>query len=247
VSVNTLWNAAPPQPARDLFSRRIKVMVIDDHPAIREALAYTIRDKIDMELCGQACSAGEAFALMEKSHPDVAIVDISLKDAHGLDLVQNLRALHPNVQVLVYSMYDELAYAERAIHVGALGYLAKSEPTKHIVEAIRSVMRGEVYLSRRMTSRILGKVVKEQHTGFIVGKLTEREMSIFEMLGHGAGLADISDRLHLSRKTVETYRRRIKEKLGLDSVSGLMQYAIQWMHGQQFVQRGDGAGVGSAK
>ncbi len=223
----------PPQTTRDIYSRRIKVMVIDDHPAIREALAYTIRDKIDMELCGQASSAGEAFKLMENVHPDVAVVDISLKDAHGLDLVQNIRAQYPSIQVLIYSMYDELAYAERAIHAGALGYLAKSEPTRHIVEAIRSVMRGEVYLSRRMTSRILGKVVKEQHNGFIVGKLTDREMAIFEMLGHGAGLGEISDNLHLSRKTVETYRRRIKEKLGLDSVSGLMQYAIQWMHGQR--------------
>lgn len=225
----------PPQTTRDIYSRRIKVMVIDDHPAIREALAYTIRDKIDMELCGQASSAGEAFTLMENIHPDVAVVDISLKDAHGLDLVQNIRARYPSIQVLIYSMYDELAYAERAISAGALGYLAKSEPTRHIVEAIRSVMRGEVYLSRRMTSRILGKVVKEQHNGFIVGKLTDREMAIFEMLGHGAGLGEISDNLHLSRKTVETYRRRIKEKLGLDSVSGLMQYAIQWMHGQRHV------------
>ncbi len=223
----------PPSPARDPFARQIKVMVIDDHPAIREALAYTIRDKIDMELCGQASSAGEAFALMDEARPDVAVVDISLQDAHGLDLVKNIRAQYPSVQVLIYSMYDELAYAERAIHVGALGYLAKSEPTRHIVEAIRSVMRGEVYLSRRMTSRILGKVVKEQHNGFIVGKLTEREMTIFEMLGQGASLDDISVGLNLSRKTVETYRRRIKEKLGLDSVASLMQYAIQWMHGRQ--------------
>ncbi|MEZ4700845.1 MAG: response regulator transcription factor [Rhodothermales bacterium] len=226
----------PPQTTRDIYSRRIKVMVVDDHPAIREALAYTIRDKMDMELVGQASSAGEAFGMMDENHPDVAIVDISLSDAHGLDVVQNIRSQYPSVQVLIYSMYDELAYAERAIHAGALGYLAKSEPTKHIVEAIRSVMRGEVYLSRRMTSRILGKVVKEQHNGFIVGKLTDREMSIFEMLGNGAGLGEISERLNLSRKTVETYRRRIKEKLGLDSVAGLMQYAIQWMHGQRQMQ-----------
>ncbi len=208
-------------------------MVVDDHPAIREALAYTIRDKIDMELCGQAGTAAEAFSLIPNVHPDVAIIDISLKDAHGLDLVQNIRAHHPSVQVLIYSMYDELAYAERAIHVGALGYLAKSEPTKHIVEAIRSVMRGEVYLSRRMTSRILGKVVKEQQNGFIVGKLTDREMAIFQKLGEGADIKEIAKDLNLSRKTVETYRRRVKEKLGLDSVSALMQYAIQWMHGQQ--------------
>ena len=223
---------APPQPG-NVFSRQIRVFIVDDHPAIREALSFTIRDKIDMLVCGHAGSATEAFQTIPDSKPDVAIVDISLKDAHGLDLVQSIRAHFPNVQVLIYSMYDELAYAERAIHVGALGYLAKSEPTRNIVEAIRSVMRGEVYLSRRMTSRILGKVVKEQQTGFIVGKLTEREMAIFEMLGEGSSIKEIAATLNLSRKTVETYRRRVKEKLGLDSVATLMQYAIQWMHGRR--------------
>ena len=223
---------APPQPS-SVFARQIRILVIDDHPAIREALAFTVRDKIDMEMCGQAGSAAEAMKMIPDARPDVAIVDISLKDAHGLDLVQQIRAHHPSVQVLVYSMYDELAYAERAIHVGALGYLAKSEPTRNIVEAIRSVMRGEVYLSRRMTSRILGKVVKEQQSGFIVGKLTDREMAIFERLGEGANIKEIAKDLDLSRKTVETYRRRVKEKLGLESVASLMQYAIQWMHGQR--------------
>ena len=193
----------------------------------------TIRDAIDLQLCGQAETAAAAMRLIEKNRPDVAIVDISLADAHGLDLVQRIREAYPDVQVLIYSMYDELAYAERAIHVGALGYLAKSEPTRLIIEAIRSVVKGEVYLSRKMTSRILGKVVREQQSGFLVGKLTEREMAIFEQMGLGLNIGEIADTLHLSRKTVETYRRRVKEKLGLDSVSALMQYAIQWMHGQR--------------
>lgn len=223
---------SPPRPG-SVFARQIRVFVVDDHPAIREALGFAIRDKIDMELCGQAESASDALELIPLVRPDVAIVDISLKDAHGLDLVQRIRSRYPATQVLVYSMYDELSYAERAIHVGALGYLAKSEPTRHIVEAIRCVIRGEVYLSRRMTSRILGKVVKEQQSGFIVGKLTDRELVIFEKLGEGSDIKDIAKELDLSRKTVETYRRRVKEKLGLDSVGALMQYAIQWMHGQR--------------
>lgn len=233
MSVQTSYGSLPPSTTNGIYARQIRVLVVDDHPAIREALAFTIRDKIDMELCGQAGTASEAIDIISDVVPDVVIVDISLKDAHGLDLVQKIRSQHSNVQLLVYSMYDELAYAERAIHVGALGYLSKSEPTRHIVDAIRCVMRGEVYLSRRMTSRILGKVVKEQQKGFIVGKLTDREMAIFEMLGEGLNINDISRRLNLSRKTVETYRRRVKEKLGLDSVSALMQYAIQWMHGRE--------------
>ena len=233
MSVQSSFGSLAPTPSSDIFARQIRVLVVDDHPAIREALAFTIRDKIDMELCGAAGTASEANQILSEAMPDVAIVDISLKDAHGLDLVQRIRSQYPKVQVLVYSMYDELAYAERAIHMGALGYLSKSEPTRHIVDAIRCVMRGEVYLSRRMTSRILGKVVKEQQKGFIVGKLTDREMAIFEMLGEGLNIKEISSRLNLSRKTVETYRRRVKEKLGLDSVSALMQYAIQWMHGRE--------------
>ena len=233
MSVQTSYGSIPPSTTNGIFARHIRVLVVDDHPAIREALAFTIRDKIDMELCGQAGTAAEAMDLIEENSPDVAIIDISLKDAHGLDLVQRIRNQFTGVQVLVYSMYDELAYAERAIHVGALGYLSKSEPTRNIVDAIRCVMRGEVYLSRRMTSRILGKVVKEQQKGFIVGKLTDREMAIFEMLGEGHNINEISKQLKLSRKTVETYRRRVKEKLGLDSVSALMQYAIQWMHGRE--------------
>lgn len=233
MSVQTSYGSLPPTTVNNVFSRQIRVLVVDDHPAIREALAFTVRDKIDMELCAQASTAAEAIQCISDTTPDVAIVDISLKDAHGLDLVQRIRSQYSGVQVLVYSMYDELAYAERAIHVGALGYLSKSEPTSNIVDAIRCVMRGEVYLSRRMTSRILGKVVKEQQKGFIVGKLTEREMAIFEMLGEGLNIRDISSRLNLSRKTVETYRRRVKEKLGLDSVAALMQYAIQWMHGRE--------------
>ncbi len=123
---------------------RIRVVVVDDHPAIREAIADIITDKMGIELVGQASTADEAFQLVEKLQPDVAVIDISLEDAHGLDLVQNIKAQYPNVQVVVFSMYDESVYAERAIRAGASGYLMKSEPTQSVVEAIRSVMQGEV-------------------------------------------------------------------------------------------------------
>ena len=216
----------------DIFARKIKVMAVDDHPVIREALSFAVRNKLDMEFCGEAASVEEALSMLPSVEPDVAIVDLSLRDAHGLDLVQTIRSDYPDTQVLIYSMYDELAFAERAIHMGALGYLSKNEPTEHIIEAIRSVVKGEVYLSRRMTSRILGKVVKEQQNGFVMGKLTTREMAIFKRLGEGQSVSEIAQELTLSKKTVETYRRRVKEKLGLKSVSDLVQYAIQWMHGE---------------
>ena len=213
-------------------SDRIHVVVIDDHPAIREALADTIATKMDIELVGEASSADEAFQVVDKEKPDVAVVDISLKDAHGLDLVQNLRVQHPDLQVVVFSMYDESVYAERAVRAGASGYVMKSESTQRVVEAIRGVAQGEIYLSRRMASRILSKVAMggSSSPGFAIDELTDREMAVFQMLGDGCSVQEIAAQLNLSRKTVETYRRRAKEKLGLDSVSELLQFAIQWMH-----------------
>ncbi len=212
---------------------RIRVLVVDDHPAIREALTEVIGNKADLEICGQAASAGEALHLVEKVNPDVVIVDVSLEDAHGLDLVQNIRVQFPDVQVIVFSMYNENVYAERAVRAGASGYLMKSEPTQKVIEAIRAAMRGEVYLSHRMASRIISKVVRggKQKHGFAVDEFTDREMAVFQMLGRGESVDEIAGRLGLSRKTVETYRRRAKEKLGFDTVSELLQFAVQWSQG----------------
>jgi DNA-binding NarL/FixJ family response regulator len=136
--------------------------------------------------------------------------------------------------MVVFSMYDEDVYAERAIRAGASGYLMKSEPTENIVEAVRSAHEGEVYLSRKMSSRILNKVAMGQSSEpcFAIDELTDREMAVFQMLGQGYSVQEIQDRLSLSRKTIETYRRRAKEKLGYDTVSELLQYAVQWTYGQ---------------
>lgn len=212
----------------------IRVYMVDDHPAIREAVRDTIESTIDMEICGESSSSDEAFRDIEELEPDVAIVDISLNDAHGLDLVQNVRAQYPDVRLVVFSMYDENVYAERAIRAGASGYLMKSEPTENIVEAIRSANDGEVYLSRQMSSRILNKVAmgRSSEPSFAIDELTDREMAVFQMLGQGYSVQEIQDRLSLSRKTIETYRRRAKEKLGFDTVSELLQYAVQWTYGQ---------------
>jgi DNA-binding NarL/FixJ family response regulator len=215
-------------------TNHIRVYMVDDHPAIREAIRDTIEGTIDMEICGESSSSDEAFRDIEELRPDVAIVDISLNDAHGLDLVQNVRAQYPDVRIVVFSMYDENVYAERAIRAGAAGYLMKSEPTKNIVEAIRSAHEGEVYLSSKMSSRILNKVAmgRTSEPSFAIDELTDREMAVFQMLGQGYSVQEIQDRLSLSRKTIETYRRRAKEKLGFDTVSELLQYAVQWTYGQ---------------
>jgi DNA-binding NarL/FixJ family response regulator len=221
-------------PSNERSTDHIRVYLVDDHPAIREAIRDTIETTIDMEICGEASSSDDAFRDIEELRPDVAVVDISLNDAHGLDLVQNVRSQYPDVRMIVFSMYDENVYAERAIRAGAAGYLMKSEPTKNIVEAIRSAHEGEVYLSRKMSSRILNKVAmgRTSEPSFAIDELTDREMAVFQMLGQGYSVQEIQDRLSLSRKTIETYRRRAKEKLGFDTVSELLQYAVQWTYGQ---------------
>lgn len=211
-----------------------RVIIIDDHPAIGEALASIIKEQMGMELCGHALTAEEGLKLASTLKPDVAVVDISLSDAHGLDLVQNLRIQVENVHVVVYSMYDDKVYAERALRAGASGYLMKSEPMQHVISAIRTVAEGDVYVSRTMASRILSKVAlgRTSNPMFEVDELTDREMAVFQMLGEGIPVDDITDKLNLTRKTVETYRRRVKEKLGLDSIEELLQYAIEWKHSQ---------------
>lgn len=211
----------------------IRVFVVDDHPPIREAIVDAVDRASDVEMCGSTGSSDEAFHQIESLEPDVAIVDLLLSDAHGLDLVENVRSQYPEVQVVVFSMYDEDIYAERAIRAGASSYLMKSESMDMLVEAIRTVKDGEVFLSDRMESKLLQKVVFDNsaESKVTVDELSDREMQVFQMLGQGQTVDEIQDQLCLSRKTVETYRRRSKEKLGLDSVSDLLRYAVHWTHG----------------
>jgi len=208
----------------------IRTFLVDDHPAILEAIRNRIDDTLDIDVCGTATSSEEAFRQIEELEPDTAVIDISLEDAHGLDLVQNLQSQCPEIQVVVYSMYDEMVYAERAIQAGASGYLMKDQPTDELIEAIRVVDKEEVFLSREMASQILNKVARGESSepSFPIEDFTDRELAVFQMLGEGCSIEEIQDRLNLARKTVETYRRRAKEKLGFESVSKLLQFAVQW-------------------
>jgi DNA-binding NarL/FixJ family response regulator len=171
---------------------------------------------------------------MGRHEPDVVVVDISLEDAHGLDLVEEIRSRFPDIRVIVFSMYDESVYAERAIRAGASGYVMKGKPTNHIVKAIRRVNEGELYLSERMAARLLNKVATGQGSDSspATDALTDREMEVFQMLGQGYSVEEIQNRVSLARKTIETYRRRAKEKLGFENVSELLQYAVKWTHAQ---------------
>ncbi len=221
---------------------RTQVFVVDDHPAIREALAASINSKLDMRMIGESETARQALRQIDRHAPDVVVVDISLDDAHGLDLVEELRSRFDDLRIIVFSMYDESVYAERAIRAGASGYVMKSEPTENVVEAIQAVSEGDVYLSQRMSSRILSKVIRQEDYAFrsATEQLTDRELTVFKKLGEGVSVRDIAAELDLSRKTVETYRRRAKEKLGFDSVDELLQYAVQWTYGREQERWGEG-------
>lgn len=211
---------------------RIRVVIVDDHPAIRSALASAITSEHQIFLCGEAGTVAEAMDIIPRLEPDVAIVDISLSDGHGLDLIGDVHARCPDVQMVVYSMFEERIYAERAIRAGALAYVAKTGPTRQVVEAILSVSRGEVYVSRRTASRMLQRLAKVGDSTASredIDELTDREIVVFHMLGEGLVVDEIAERLNLSRKTVEAYRRSARQKLGFENVTQLIRHGHDWL------------------
>ena len=222
-----------PTPNDNCSPGHTSVFLVDDHPPIRRAISEAVNGKIDLEIVGEAGRLDGTLDQIAEAAPDVVVIDISLPDGHGLDLVQSLAETHPEIQTIVFSMYDEAVYAERALRAGASGYLMKTESLQDLVEALRSVERGEMYLSRTMATQILSGRRGGATPSFAIDELTEREFQVFRLLGRGHTVQEIEERLDLSRKTVETYRRRAKEKLGFDSVSELLQHAVQWTYVQR--------------
>ncbi|MGA3179133.1 MAG: response regulator transcription factor [Verrucomicrobiota bacterium] len=214
---------------------KTKVFLVDDHPLVRELLTQLIQRESDLEVCGEAEDAPEAVAGIEQCHPDIVIADISLKKTHGLELVKDLQARSPDLPVLVLSMHDESLYAERVLRAGAKGYITKQEATKKILLAIRQVLSGQIYVSEKMATRMLHKLVvgRPQEQRSPVERLTDRELEVFQLIGRGQGTRKIAEDLHLGIKTVESYRARIKEKLKLTDGTQLLQQAIQWVHSLQ--------------
>jgi DNA-binding NarL/FixJ family response regulator len=211
---------------------RAKVAIVDDHPAVREALAIRIASETDLEVCGEAADYAEAVKLVAATHPDVAVIDLGLKSGSGIDLIERLKASHEKPLMIVWSMYSEDLYAERALRAGAMGYINKEQATTEIVEAIRQVLQGRVYLSPAMTEKLLKRQVGTAHTDghrSPIESLTNRELDVFRLIGQGVKTADIANQLHLSIKTIETYRDRIRHKLDLKDGTELSHYATQWV------------------
>src|ERR1700732_3940026 len=206
-----------------------RILVVDDHPIVRQGLALLINREPDLVVCGEAEEAMGAMHVMASARPDVLIVDISLNGPDGLDLLKNIRTTHPTLPVLVLSMHDETIYAERALRAGANGYIMKQEATEKVLVAIRRILQGEWYLSERLTNTMLhhfahGTLSKNSP---IVG-LTDRELEIFRLIGEGHSTRQIANELHLSVKTIESHQAHIQEKLALRNARELVQHAIEW-------------------
>jgi DNA-binding NarL/FixJ family response regulator len=215
-------------------SGKARVLIVDDHPVVREGLALLISTQPDLEVCGEADDVGSACRLLDEGRPDVVVVDISLPGGGGLELIKRIRAQRPSIRMLVSSIHEEGAYAERALRAGALGYVNKREATRTLLDAIRRVRDGHIYLSQRMTDRLLSRAVARGEpaiAGSPVDSLSDRELDVFESIGRGESTSEIAARLHLSSKTVETYRERIRKKLGLGPGGELTRRAMEWVLG----------------
>jgi DNA-binding NarL/FixJ family response regulator len=211
-----------------------RVFVVDDHPIVRKGLVAQFADESDLLLCGEAEDVVDAALRIPDAHADIVIVDISLKNSNGIDLVKRLKAKFPSLRILIWSMYPESLYAERALSAGANGYLNKGCTPVQFMEAIRAILDGKIYISSEMSERILGRIAggkKELKTSYIE-KLTDRELQAFEYLGQGLTTQQIALKMHVSPKTIDTYRARIKEKLALANATELMQHAVRWSLGE---------------
>jgi len=207
-----------------------RILIVDDHPLVRLSLREFIRRESDLEVCGEAEDREEALASVAATKPHLAIIDLTLKNSNGMELIKDLRDRHPEVKILVLSMHDEILHAERAVRAGASGYITKQEATTKVMVAIRQVLSGEIYWSERAAARVASKVAgpAQVNAAFPVDCLTDRELQVFELIGAGRSTRQISAALHIDVSTVETYRARIKEKLSLKDALALLQYAIRW-------------------
>ena len=208
-----------------------KILIVDDHPLVRQGLIGLLSTQDDFAVCGEASGIAEAQQLANSERPDVAIVDISLADGSGIELIKDLHATFPDMKLLVLTMHDELVFAERALRAGAVGYVNKQEVSRNIVRAIREVLRGKMYLSQRATERMVQLAVgSKSHLGKSpVERLTDREIEVFQMIGEGLTTRQLAGKLGLSPKTVDAHRERIKQRLELKNVTELTKHAVQWV------------------
>jgi DNA-binding NarL/FixJ family response regulator len=210
-----------------------RLLILDDHPMMREGLAQLINNEPDLIVCGEAGTGKEGLDLIGKLNPDLLLADISLPDKNGLEVIKDTQALHSGVAVLVISMHDESLYAERVLRAGARGYIMKQEGGKKLMEAIRQVLGGKIYVSEKMSSNILESLSASRKEGRALENLTDREFEILQLLGQGKSTREIAEQNHLSPKTVEAHRANIKRKLNFKTGPELVRYAVRWVETQK--------------
>ncbi len=209
-----------------------RVMLVDDHPIVRHGMAMLIDEEDDLMVCGESNTASETLTHIARCNPDVAVVDVSLQGASGIDLTKSIKEQYPDLPVLILSMHEESLYAERALRAGARGFVMKQEAAETVLQAIRTVLKGDVYLSERLSSKVLRALVDgpaAEADRFGVDRLSDRELEVFELIGRGYATRRIADALHLSVKTIETHRAHIKQKLKLNNATELTHRAFHWI------------------
>ena len=212
------------------FGTKSRIMIVDDHPMMRDGLTMRISSQSDMVVCGEAATEDEAVELVKQLCPDLVLIDISLKEGNGIELVKRVRLLNATTKMLVVSTFQESLYAERALRAGALGYLNKQESNEKLLEAIRTVLQGDRYVSDETTQRLVSLALgKRAFTDDPLEALTDRELEIFRLIGAGVSTSGIADQLFLSTHTVDTHRENIKKKLGVKSGAELNRQAMQSM------------------
>jgi DNA-binding NarL/FixJ family response regulator len=213
---------------------RKKILIVDDHPMMREGLAQLIAREADLEVCGEAEDAGEAMKAVSSLNPDLVLIDITLTGKNGIELIKDIRAFSPDVLMLVISMHDESLYAERVLRAGGRGYIMKQEGGKRMMLAIRRVLDGQIYVSEKISAKILDLFSgrRSQSENSPLERLTDRELEVFQKIGQALSTKEIGQQLHISGKTVEVHKGHIKEKLGLKSTRELISYAARWVAGQ---------------
>jgi DNA-binding NarL/FixJ family response regulator len=211
-----------------------RILIVDDHPMMRQGLAQLIGAEADLAVCGEAENAGSALDAISTLKPDLVLADISLPGKNGLELIKDFQAMQPGVPVLVISMHDESLFAERVLRVGGRGYVMKQEGGKKLMQAIRQVLEGKIYVSEKISAGILETLSGRSAgtEGSPMGKLTDRELEIFQLIGQGKGTRDIAGKLHLSVKTVDVHRANIKSKLKLSSATEVVRFAVRWTESQ---------------
>ena len=212
------------------------VVLVEDHPMFRERLAELINKEPDLEVCGEADNIRDGFDLITQRGAQVAIIDISLQGASGLELLKNLKAASVTIPVLILSMHDESLYAERALRAGARGYITKNEASAKVMTALRQVLAGEIYVGTKTATKILGNLSQASQGGLGVQRLTDRELEVFEKIGRGRTTREICIQLGVGAATVETHRSRIKEKLQLENGAQLQREALRWVQATETVE-----------